>query len=159
MFRELERKHKAITKEECIALLKAETRGVLSVLGDNDYPYGMPLNHYYDEESGKIYFHTGTQNSHRTDSLKKHNKVSFCCYDQGYRKEGQWAYNVKSVIVFGKISLINDAVKIRDITTKLSYKFTTDKQYITKEIEANIDRTLLLELSPEHISGKFVIEA
>lgn len=159
MFRELERKNKAISKDECIELLKTETRGVLSVLGEHDYPYGMPLNHYYDEKSGNIYFHVGIQNSHRTDSLKKHNKVSFCCYEKGCRKDGQWAYTVKSVIVFGTVSLIRDRDRIRDITTKLSYKFTTDTQYITKEIEGSIERTLLLELHPQHISGKVVIEA
>ena len=55
MFRELVRKNKQLSHEECIAILKEETRGVLSVLGDNDYPYGMPMNHWYNEEDGNIY--------------------------------------------------------------------------------------------------------
>lgn len=46
MFREMARKKQLISEEECIELLKKEPRGVLSVLGDDDYPYGMPLNHY-----------------------------------------------------------------------------------------------------------------
>ena len=58
MFRELTRKNKMISMEECIQLLKDETRGVLSVIGDDDYPYGMPMNHWYNEEDGKIYFHS-----------------------------------------------------------------------------------------------------
>ena len=45
--------------EECLHILKTEKRGVLSVNGDNDYPYGMPMNHWYNEEDGKIYFHCG----------------------------------------------------------------------------------------------------
>ena len=57
MFREMLRKKQALTEEECIRILKEEPRGVLSVLGDDGYPYGMPLNHYYCEEDGKIYFH------------------------------------------------------------------------------------------------------
>ncbi|MBQ6788087.1 MAG: pyridoxamine 5'-phosphate oxidase family protein [Lachnospiraceae bacterium] len=158
MFRELVRKNKMLSMEECIEILKTENRGVLSVLGDEDYPYGMPMNHWYDEDDGKIYFHCGKM-GHRLDALKKHDKVSFCTYDKGYRKEGEWAWNVKSVIVFGKIEIIEDMDKIADITTKLSYKFTQDEEYIKKEIEVSGYNTLLLQLTPEHICGKLVTEA
>ena len=107
MFRELTRKNKQLSMEECICVLQSETRGVLSVLGDDDYPYGMPMNHWYNEEDGAVYFHCGTMSGHRMDALKKHDKVSFCVYDRGYRKEGDWAWNIKSVIVFGRMEIID----------------------------------------------------
>ena len=158
MFRELTRKQKKLSDEECIKILKEENRGVLSVLGDDNYPYGMPMNHWYNEEDGKIYFHCGKV-GHRLDALKKHDKVSFCIYDKGYRNEGEWAWNVKSVIVFGRITIIDDADTIADITRKLSYKFTQDESYIEKEIRESGPATLLLQLDPEHICGKIVVEA
>ena len=158
MFRELLRKNKQLSQEECIDVLKNETRGVLSVLGDGGYPYGMPMNHWYDEKTGKIYFHSG-KIGHRSDALKNNSKVSFCTYDQGYRKDGEWALNVRSVIVFGKIKLIDDYDTIADITTKLSHKFTQDEEYIRREIELYAHKTQLLELSPEHICGKHVNES
>jgi len=67
MFRELTRKQKKLSDEECIKILKEETRGVLSVLGDDDYPYGMPMNHWYNEDDGKIYFSSAslTISSHK----------------------------------------------------------------------------------------------
>lgn len=159
MFRELVRKNKQLSMEECVRVLKSETRGVLSVRGDDDYPYGMPMNPWYDEEDGCIYFHCGTQESHRLDALKKHDKVSFCTYDAGIHREGEWALQVKSVIVFGRIEIINNREKIVDITAKLSRKFTDDAAYIRKEIEAHAHRTLLLRLVPEHICGKSVTES
>lgn len=159
MFRELTRKNKQLSSADCIAVLQSETRGVLSVLGDDDYPYGMPMNHWYNEEDGMIYFHCGTMAGHRLDALRKHNKVSFCVYDQGYRKEGEWAWNVKSVIVFGRMEILDDREKIIEITTKLSHKFTQDEVYIQKEIEQHGHRTLLLQLVPEHMCGKLVNEA
>ena len=158
MFRELQRKNKQISMEECIELLKKETRGVLSVLGDGDYPYGMPMNHWYNEEDGKIYFHCGKL-GHRLDALRKCNKVSFCTYDSGYRKEGDWALHVKSVIVFGTIEIIDDMDTIADIARKLSYKFTQDEEYIRTEIEKYAKATLLLQLTPEHICGKQITES
>lgn len=158
MFREVVRKKRVISKEDCIHLLKTETRGVLSVLGDDDYPYGMPMNHWYNEEDGNIYFHCGKV-GHRLDSLQKHDKVSFCVYDSGYRNEGEWAFNVKSVIVFGRMDVIDDMKIIVDVSTKLSYKFTQDEEYIRTEIEKYGPETLLLRLVPEHITGKQVKES
>ena len=158
MFRELLRKNKGISKQECVDILKSEKRGVLSVIGDNDYPYGMPMNHFYNENDGKIYFHCG-KIGHRLDSIKKCEKVSFCVYHSGYKKEGEWALNIKSVIVFGRIEIIEDLELISDISRKLSYKFTQDEEYINREIKLYSDKTLLLQLTPEHICGKSVTEA
>ena len=158
MFRELIRKHKEIPQEECISLLKTETRGVLAVLGDNDYPYAMPMNHFYCEDDGKIYFHCGNV-GHRLDALKKHNKVSFCCYEQGEKKGDDWFYTVKSVIVFDKITIVDDKDRIVDISTRLCDKFPCGDGYAEMEIAQSAHRTLLLELTPEHICGKLVNEA
>jgi len=158
MFRELVRKNRQLPMEDCIALLKSETRGVLSVLGDNDYPYGSPMNHFYNEDDGALYFHSG-KFGHRMDAMQKHDKASFCVFDHGFRREGEWSLNVKSVIVFGRIELIDDVDAIAAITRKLSYKFTDDDAYIQKEIEENLHKTLLFRLVPEHISGKLVNEA
>ena len=158
MFRELERKQKQLSPEECACILKTEKRGVLSVCGDNGYPYGMPMNHWYNEEDGMIWFHCGNT-GHRLDALKKDDRVSFCVYDEGYRNPGQWALTIKSVIVFGRIEIIDDPEKIVEITTKLSYKFTQDEAYIRKEIEQYAHRALLLALVPEHICGKLVEES
>lgn len=158
MFRELVRKNKQLTHDECTKLLKSEKRGVLSVLGDGDYPYGMPMNHFYNEDDGKIYFHCG-RGGHRADAIAKHDKVSFCVYDHGFCRDGEWALNVKSVIVFGRIEVISEMEKIVDISTKLSRKFTSDEEYIRKEIEQHGSKTLLLALTPEHICGKAVIES
>ncbi len=158
MFRELVRKKQALDTKECIEILKNEKRGVLSVLGDDDYPYGMPLNHYYNDEDGYLYFHSG-KHGHKVDSFIKHNKASYCVYDQGYRKENDWALNIKSVIVFGKIEIINDEHTIYDIARKLSYKFTNDEKYIEEEIKNSGKATLMFVLKPEYITGKLVNES
>ncbi len=158
MFRELTRKNKAISEAECVRLLKEETRGVLSVLGDDDYPYGMPMNHFYNEEDGCIYFHCGKA-GHRLEAIQKHDKVSFCVYDKGLREEGDWALQVNSVIVFGKLEVMDDLESIMDIAAKLSRKFTKDEAYIQNEIELYAKATLLLKLTPEHMCGKRVKES
>ena len=86
MFRKMRRFKQELSKEECMEILKNEPRGVLSVLGDDGYPYGMPVTHWYNEKNGKIYFH-GAKSGHKIDAIKNCDKVSFCVYDKGYRKE------------------------------------------------------------------------
>lgn len=159
MFRELTRKNKEISNEECIRILTEEKRGILSVNGDDGYPYGSPMNHFYNSEDGCIYFHCGKQKSHRLDSLKKCCKVSFCVYDSGVKEDGDWALTVKSVIVFGEMAVIYDMDTITGICTKLSEKFTGDQEYIREEIKKFAPGTLLLKLVPQHMCGKVVKES
>ena len=157
MFRELSRKNKQITNAECIQILTDETRGVLSVNGDDGYPYAMPMNHYYNKSDGCIYFHCG-KSGHRLDCLKKSDKVSFCVCENGSMIDGDWALTVRSVIVFGKIEIVDCQEQIIDVCTKLSHKFTKDHEYINNEINAYAKSTLLLRLRVQHICGKIVVE-
>ena len=75
MFRPMRRFKQQLPQEECISILKSEVRGILSVLGDDDYPYGVPLDFYYSEEDDRIYFH-GAGEGHKIDSIRK---VIFDC--------------------------------------------------------------------------------
>ena len=158
MFREVTRSKQALSKAECIDILKEEKRGVLSVLGDEGYPYGMPMNHWYCEEDGKLYFHSGMK-GHRSDAMKACDKASFCVYDAGYRREGEWALNIRSVIVFGRLQVVEDEAAALEFIRRLSAKFTDDTDYVEREIGQAMDHTLIFSLTPEHITGKLVNEA
>ncbi|MBE6589554.1 MAG: pyridoxamine 5'-phosphate oxidase family protein [Ruminococcaceae bacterium] len=156
MFRDLTRKNKQITDAECIEVLTRETRGILAVNGDEGYPYAMPMNHFYHAEDGCIYFHCG-RGGHREESLLRSDKVSVC--ERGTRAAEEWAYSVRSVIVFGRIEIIDDTDTVIRIARALSRKFTDDEAYIQGEIDSFASKTLLLRLTPAHMCGKLVKEA
>lgn len=158
MFREMRRFKQQISEEECIRILKEQPRGVLSLIGDDGYPYGIPISHWYCEEDGKIYFH-GAKTGHKIDSIAKCDKVSFCVYDEGYRKEGEWALNINSVIIFGRILLVEDPEKTKMICTALCRKFTDDDEYLEEELKSALPRVQCLELTIEHMTGKLVNES
>ena len=158
MFRPMVRFKQQISEEECIRVLKEQKRGVLSMIGDDGYPYGVPINHWYCEEDGKLYFHGGLK-GHRIDAVERCDKVSFCVYDEGYKKEGEWALNINSVIVFGRIAKVTDEEKRIRIISDLTRKFTDDEAYLARELKGSLQRTLLLELAIEHMTGKLVNEA
>jgi len=158
MFRKMMRAGQQLGEEECVEILKNELRGVLSVLGDDGYPYGMPMNHWYCEEDGRLYFHGGRA-GHKIDALRRHDRASFCVYDGGVREEGDWALRFRSVIVFGHIEFIEDRERACEISRRLSYKFTDDEEYIRNEIDRAGPGTLVFALVPEHMTGKRVKES
>ena len=158
MFRPMRRSPQALSHEEMTDLLKTETRGVMSVLGDNGYPYGFPINHYYDEEANKIYIH-GANFGHRVSAVKSDPKVSYCVFGGEYQKEGDWAKYVRSVIVFGKAEMIEDANEIVRISRLLCDKFPCPPEYVEHEIEKDAPRTLVIAINIEDMNGKLVHEA
>ena len=158
MFRKMRRFKQQISDEECIRVLKEQPRGVLSMIGDGGYPYGIPLDHWYCEEDGKLYFH-GAKEGHKIDAIAKCDKVSYCVMDNGFRKDGEWALNINSVIVFGRIKLVDDVDKARLIGENLCRKFTDDEEYIQHELTNALPRAQCLELIPEHMTGKLVNES
>ena len=158
MFREITRKKQALPTEKIIEILDTEKRGVLSVLGDDGYPYGMPMNYWYNKENGYLYFHSGKK-GHKVDALAVNNKVSFCVYDSGYKNEGEWALNISSVIVFGRVHIVEEHEDAMRICKEMSLKYTPDLAYIEAEIQKFGDATLCYELRPEHMTGKIVNES
>ena len=157
VFREMMRTKSQLSREECAEVLKSELRGVLSVQGDDGYPYGVPLNHYYEEEDGCLYFHSGPA-GHKVDAVRRCGKASFCVYDGGFRREGEWALNIRSVIVFGRIEPVEDRERLYEIARRLSRKFTDDGEFIEKQVTTFGPRTFMFRLVPEHMTGRLVHE-
>ncbi|MBQ1745317.1 MAG: pyridoxamine 5'-phosphate oxidase family protein, partial [Clostridiales bacterium] len=69
------------------------------------------------------------------------------------------ALNINSVVIFGRMKLVDDPEKTREICTHLCRKFTDDEEYLQKELKNALPRVQCLELTPEHMTGKLVNEA
>lgn len=158
MFREMRRFKQKISNEECIRILKKQPRGVLSMLGDDGYPYGIPLDHWYSEKDNRLYFHCAKV-GHKIDAITACDKVSYCVMDEGFRRDGEWALWIKSVVVFGRIRIVEEEEKKRQICTNLVRKFTDDEAYLQKELANAFPRVACLALSIEHMTGKLVNES
>ena len=152
----MRRKKQSLSEEGCIEILKNEPHGVLAVLGDDEYPYAVPLSHLYVD--GKIYFHGTIKESHKRDAIRKHNKVSYCVMDKGVKAEDDWWYTFKSVIVFGRMETINDKQTKIEKLTNLGNKFFPTEEKTKDEIDRLLDVTELYEITIEHMSGKIVEE-
>ena len=157
MFRAMRRFKQQFSEEECIQVLKEEKRGVLALNGDDGYPYALPLNYIYDEESGHIFVH-GAVAGYKFDCIKRDPKACFTVHDHGFKREGDWAYTVHSVIAFGKISQVTDQERLLKYLRPLGLKYYPTAQAVDDIIAKSKGRVAVFEFIPEHMTGKLVHE-
>ena len=158
MFRPMRRIKQQLSDAEALEILAKAKRGVLSVVGDDGWPYGIWLNPHYRREDGRIYFH-GAKEGHKIDALRRDARVSFTVIDDGVQDEGGWAYTFRSVVVFGRIDFVKDQAFALELCRELARRFNPSEEDIEKEIRMAGARVQMLCLIPEHITGKRVHEA
>ncbi len=144
-----------LPREEAWALLEKGSSGVLAVLGDEDYPYAVPLS--YVLHNGKIYFHCA-RTGHKTDAIARHEKASFCVIARDQPLPEKFTTLFQSVIVFGRARLLTDPREITDILTALGEKYSPGVPGLEEEIAGSIHRVGVIELTPERVTGKEAIE-
>ena len=156
MFREMRRSKQQLPWEVAVEILERNTSGVLALSGDDGYPYAVPMSYVYAE--GKIYFHSA-KNGHKIDAIQRNEKASFCVIDQDQIVPEQYTTFFRSVIVFGRLRLVEDMEEMRRIAATLAMKYSADfKEGIQKEINASIRNMAVLELTIDHITAKEAIE-
>ena len=158
MFRPMRRANRAIPDEAAKLLLKQSRRGVLAVNGDDGYPYAIPVNYFYEETAGKIYFH-GAKAGQKVDALKKSDKVCFTVYGNEHTVPGEeWAPYVQSTVVFGRCHLIADAAITEARVRELAWKYYPGPEEVEAEIAKALQGVQLYEITIEHLTGKQIQE-
>lgn len=156
MFRPMRRIRQQLGEAEVVEVLRNAKRGVLSVIGDDGWPYGIYMNPHY--EDGKIYFH-GAKAGHKIDALKRDARASFTVIDNGVKDEGGWALTFRSVVVFGRVEFVEDHAAAVEICRRLARRFNPSEADIEDEIRRAAAALQVFALIPEHITCKRVHEA
>ncbi len=155
MFRKMRRLKQQLDEAEIIEILKSGKTAVLGLIGDEGYPYTVPVNYVYHD--GKIYFH-GAKEGHKQDAIRQCDKVSLCVIEKDeIVKEALTTY-FKSVILFGRARILESEAEIIPAAQVLSLKYNADKQAVDKEIEQSLKALSCVEIVIEHMSGKEAIE-
>ena len=137
-FRELARIKQRLTDEQCAEVLESELRGVLAVNGD--------------------YFHS-SKKGYKNDCIARDGRACFTVMrDAGPIPGSGWARLVDSVIIYGRMELVEHGEFHEEMTRRLSYRFTDDSDYIEGEIAKLAKATAVFALVPEHMRGKRVKE-
>lgn len=155
MFREMRRKKQLLTLEESEQILREARTAMLGLSGDDGYPYVVPVNYAYVD--GKIYFH-GAKTGHKIDAIMRNDKVSLCVVQHDELVPEELTTYFRSVTVFGRARILeNDAEKLA-AAQKFGMRFYPDKDKVDNEIRHEWDALCVVEITPEHITGKEAIE-
>lgn len=151
MFREMRRNKQLLETSEVTAVLGRCTNGVLACLGDDGYPYAVPLNFVYHNE--KLYFHCAKA-GHKLEAILKEPKVSFAVIDEDTIVSSEYTSYFRSVIAFGKARIV-EGDEWFDAFKALVEKYSGDQPEAAKisEIEA-CKRSHIIAIDIEHMTGK-----
>ncbi|KAJ49813.1 hypothetical protein BD780_001971 [Clostridium tetanomorphum] len=151
MFREIRKKDRALGEKDAFELLKNGEYGVLSLVGENDYGYGVPLS--YTLIDNYIYFHCAIE-GFKLDSMKKNNKVSFCVVGKTETLPEKFSTKYESTIVFGKAYEVENEEKetaLQSIIEKYSPNYIPQGiEYIKRAAH----KTKVIKIEIENINGK-----
>jgi len=150
-FREMRRKDRQVFDNLVTEILESGEYGVLSVFGENGYPYGVPVNYVYMDDS--IFFHCA-KTGHKLDAIRDESKVSFCVVTDTELIPEDFSTKFKSAIAFGSASIIEGNEKklaLLELIKKYSKDFIEKgRDYVKKEQSG----TVIVKISIDHITGK-----
>ena len=150
MFRPMRRFRQEMTREACEEVLCRMLSGVLSLLGEDGYPYGVPMNHHYHD--GKLYFHCAST-GHKLDAVRHCPKASYTVVDRDVLVPEKLTTSYVSVIAFGEIRLIEDVEEKRAAVIRLSEHLAPGVSH-AHESGGSLRNLVMMEMSIHHLSGK-----
>lgn len=155
MFREMRRGKQLLSTEDTADVLGRCTNGVLACLGDESYPYAVPLS--YVHLNDKIYFHSAKV-GHKIDAIMRNPKVSFSIIDEDTIVSEKYTTYFRSVIVFGKARIAEEDERLEAFQA-LVEKYSGDQPEEAKHKEiAGCTQAYVIAIDIEHITGKEAIE-
>ncbi len=148
---EIRRKDRAVDENAALEILKSGSFGVLSTIGADGYPYGVPVNYAYDD--GKIYFHCAKNVGHKQDNLRFSGKVSFTVVTKSGVISEKFTTGYESAIAFGYASktVIEKEKALRLLVQKYSPEFTEDGE---NHIKGAFERTDVFVIEIEKLTAK-----
>ena len=155
-FRPMRRICQQLSDVEAVGILERATSGTLALLGDNGYPYAVPISYVYDD--GKLYFHSALS-GHKVDAIRHCDKASFCAIAQDDVVPEKYTTEYRSVIAFGRIHIIEDEEEKLAAARMLGNRYNPHQdEVLRQEIKKGFAHMLVIRMDIEHLTGKEGIE-
>lgn len=151
MFPKMRRIRQQMTDADAVRVLESAKTGVLSVIGENGYPYAVAMNFAYLD--GKIYLHSANT-GHKIDAIRGNDKVSFLVVDKDEVIPDKITTAYRSVVVFGRARIMENAEEKLNYVRRFALKYSKKMPAIQADIDENFSGMALIEITPEHITGK-----
>ena len=155
-FRSMRRIKQQLSDEVTLSILKNASSGVLALLGDDDYPYAVPISFVYAD--GRLYFHTALE-GHKVDAIRKCDKASFCVVDKDDVHGHEYTTYFRSVIAFGRVHLVENQDEKVAAARMLGNRYNPNNDAeLEQELAKGLSRMMMIRFDIEHLTGKEAIE-
>ena len=153
MFRKMRRSAQAMENSRCREVLMRNTSGVLSLLDENGYTYGVPLSYLLHENT--IYFH-GAKVGAKIDAVRHHDKVSFTVIDRDEVIPEEYTTHYRSVIAFGRVRILTEEEELGMAIRAMGRRYAPQatEQRLEQAVAAEYAGLAMIALEIEHLSGK-----
>jgi len=157
MIRKMRRFKQQLSDEAAVELMEKTSWGTLAVVGDDGYPYAVPLSQVW--LNGRIYFH-GAAQGHKFDALLQNPKVSFSVVGQDEVVPEKLTVLYTSAIAFGTARLVEDEDEKRAALVAFADKFgaSNGREKNLEEIERTWKIVRVFAIDVEHMTGKASME-
>jgi nitroimidazol reductase NimA-like FMN-containing flavoprotein (pyridoxamine 5'-phosphate oxidase superfamily) len=153
---EMRRKDRQLETDEAREILTGGVYGVLSTVGPEGEPYGVPLS-YVLLGDGQIYFHCALA-GRKLDHLRHDARVSFCVVagaEAVLKKGTDFTTRYASTIVFGRAAAVEDEELKTAALLALAEKYLPQHLDAAPDsIEKALDHTAVYAIKIEAITGK-----
>lgn len=152
MSHEIRRKDRELPEEEAYAILQKAGDGVLATMGEDGYPYAVPMNHVLAD--GALYLHSAVE-GHKLDNLAFCDLVSYCVVSARAVVPAELSTNYRSAVVFGRAVDVTAPEEKRRGLMALLHRFAPNHmENGLKELERDFERTKVLRIDIHRITGK-----
>lgn len=149
---ELRRQDRMLPREDAKQLLREGEYGILSTIGADGYPYGVPVSYTYDEEENRLIFHGVKGVGHRYENVCRASEACFTVVGRTEVLPDKFSTKYESVIVFGRVGFAEDPIPaLKKLIEKYSQGFL-EKGY--RYAEGSWEKTAVYELRIESLTGK-----
>ena len=156
MFRELRRKKQLLSEQETLRVLEEGKTVIVGVLGDDGYPYTVPIN--YVSLENKIYFHSAKK-GHKVDAIAKEPKVSMTVVEKDDVVSREFTTYFRSIQLFGKAYVVEDEAERNVAFRALCEKFSgADLDRYEEIMSKEAAAAAIVRIDIEHITGKESME-
>jgi nitroimidazol reductase NimA-like FMN-containing flavoprotein (pyridoxamine 5'-phosphate oxidase superfamily) len=151
MFREMRRKDREIFDEELLSVLNNGEYGTLATIGDNGYPYAVPVSYVYFENA--VYFHCAAQGT-KLDNIKNNNKVSFSIVGKTKVLPDKFSTEYESIVVFGHAVQMEGEEKRKALFALIEKYSSEFKEEGRAYIERASNNSTVVKINIDKMTGK-----
>ena len=151
MFRKMRKSDRELTRLEALSILERCPWGVLSTVGADGWPYGVPVN--YAVMDGAIYIHCAKE-GHKLDNIRYCDKVCFTAVTRADILSAEFSTDFESAVAYGRASETDADEKTLALLAIIAKYSPEHRSAGEAYVRRAAEEAHMLRIDVEHITGK-----